>query len=152
MHDQATDIPKTGFDLLDQLVRDTPPTVNGDKLSWDWFFEEMDRYTFDFGLQLTPEDDPAAWNQLDTDQDAPYFGVWIQRRDRMILTWAEGDLSLRHFKTPEAYDEALLRVCRTHPPAPAFSTFDLETNTLTRYVDDRRHLFYDPSKLDAIED
>ena len=47
-----------------------------------------DRYCIDFAPEL------RAWRQYDTEQDASYFGVWVQLEERAVLTFAEGDWSL----------------------------------------------------------
>ena len=54
------------------------------------FFGPAERYLVDFAEDFTSE----GWAQFDTDQDAHYFGVWVNRRQRLTLTYAEGDWSL----------------------------------------------------------
>jgi len=51
------------------------------------FFNFRERYYYDEKL-------PAGWEQHDTWQDAPYFGVWVNKELRQILTFAEGDETL----------------------------------------------------------
>jgi hypothetical protein len=48
------------------------------------------RYVVDFADDYTSE----GWEQFDTDQDAHYFGVWVNKGKLMTLTYAEGDWSL----------------------------------------------------------
>ena len=50
-----------------------------------WMMRE--RYYYD---QL-PGYEPYA-----TDQDAPYFGIWIDRKNMVITTFAEGDETVVH--------------------------------------------------------
>ena len=60
----------------------------------------VNRYTFDFGLDL-------GWAQLDTKQDASYYGGWTNPTERAILTYVEGDVSYRSFPAEEEYAAAL---------------------------------------------
>lgn len=48
-----------------------------------------DRYYFDRKL-LIDED----WYTVSLDQDADYFGVWVNDKKRQILTYCEGDVTL----------------------------------------------------------
>jgi len=47
----------------------------------------LNRYMFD-------ELCAVGWKQWDTYQDAPYLGAWVNPEKRMLLVYAEGDLSL----------------------------------------------------------
>ena len=60
----------------------------------------VNRHTFDFGLD-------RGWAQLDTEQDAPYYGGWTNPTERAILTYVEGDIEYRSFPTEEEYAAAL---------------------------------------------
>ena len=48
-----------------------------------------DRYKYDF-RQCKPSD---GWAQLDTKQDAPYYGNWINPLTLETLSYCEGDVS-----------------------------------------------------------
>lgn len=50
------------------------------------FFIEADRYLFDTRLA-------KSYAQIDTDQDAWYFGMWACPIHRTVITYAEGDLT-----------------------------------------------------------
>lgn len=54
------------------------------------FVENLSRYFFD--ERVTRQG--AGWQQWDTSQDASYFGVWVHRDLRQILTFAEGDITV----------------------------------------------------------
>jgi hypothetical protein len=60
---------------------------------------DTDRYIVDFADKFKAE----GWEQYDTDQDAHYFGVWVNPRSRMVLTYAEGDWSVVTCPTKESY-------------------------------------------------
>lgn len=67
-------------------------------------FLPAERYLIDFADDFSS----AGWEQFDTDQDAAYFGVWVNRRLRSTLTYAEGDWSLVECPD-EAHYEAEIR-------------------------------------------
>lgn len=52
-------------------------------------FVAVDRYHFDFG----PCSYENGWAQVDTRQDASYFGIWANPAQLMIFAYAEGDTS-----------------------------------------------------------
>jgi hypothetical protein len=53
-------------------------------------FEPADRYLYDFKLCTIAR----GWAQIDTSQDASYYGQWINPATREILCYCEGDLIL----------------------------------------------------------
>jgi hypothetical protein len=53
-------------------------------------FEPADRYIYDFGLCHYKK----GWAQVDTGQDASYFGTWASPGRLAILTYCEGDVTL----------------------------------------------------------
>lgn len=52
------------------------------------FTHNGDRYMFDFSLCTTSK----GFAQLDTSQDAWYFGMWANPFDFKIVNYAEGDI------------------------------------------------------------
>ncbi len=60
----------------------------------------VNRHTFDFGLD-------RGWAQLDTTQDASYYGGWTSPTERAILTYVEGDVEYRSFPAEAEYATAL---------------------------------------------
>ncbi len=77
--------------------RDEQPNKRG-----NWIYRtyaSTDRYTIDFAADFAAE----GWEQFDTNQDAHYFGVWVNRSWRLVLTYAEGDWSLVDCLTDAAY-------------------------------------------------
>jgi len=53
------------------------------------FLPMSDRYAFDFGL-CHPS---RGWAQIDTSQDAYYYGTWASPARREILNYVEGDVT-----------------------------------------------------------
>ena len=50
-------------------------------------FNPGDRYRYDFNVCTVAN----GWAQIDTRQDASYFGQWINPKRRQIFSYAEGD-------------------------------------------------------------
>jgi hypothetical protein len=66
-----------------------------------------ERYVFDF------DDDfrAAGWLQFDTNQDAWYFGVWVNPKTFQTLTYAEGDVTLVLCRDAEHYNAEIRDAC-----------------------------------------
>ena len=54
-------------------------------------FASIDRYYFDFKKCTTGK----GWAQVDTEQDASYFGTWANPFNLKVITYAEGDITIR---------------------------------------------------------
>lgn len=63
-----------------------------------------DRYAFDRECSCT-----RGWAQVDTRQDAPYFGLWTNPFSFKILTYCEGDITEETYATDEEYREELIK-------------------------------------------
>ena len=77
-----------------------------------------DRYVYDFGLCSYEN----GWAQVDTAQDASYFGTWVNPARLMIFSYCEGDTTLKEAASLEEF-AAELRVIdawnRAHGYGPA---------------------------------
>ena len=62
-------------------------------------FAPADRYLYDFGLCSYAN----GWAQVDTAQDASYFGTWANPTRLLIFTYCEGDTTLHEAETPEEF-------------------------------------------------
>lgn len=93
-------------------------------------FHSADRYYYD--ARLTSAD---GWEQYDTDQDAWYFGVWVNTTKLETFTYAEGDT--RHLIAPsvEVFRAELADLYEFYPQAPAFRSIDTETGQVTHYYE-----------------
>lgn len=56
-------------------------------------FVPGERYQYDFGMCSYPN----GFAQLDTEQDASYYGNWINPVERKAVCFAEGDLTVVEF-------------------------------------------------------
>lgn len=71
------------------------------------FFLPLERYVVDFAPDFKAE----GWEQFDTDQDAAYFGVWVNSKQLVVLTYCEGDWSIEECPSQEHYRAAIERLC-----------------------------------------
>jgi hypothetical protein len=76
------------------------------KRTTGWDGPYGDRYRYDFKLCT----DALGWAQLDTRQDAPYYGTWINPTSFKIMSYCEGDTSLIECDTEQEFIEQL-RIC-----------------------------------------
>lgn len=81
---------KSVNDFVGSLFADAPITTNQHGNEIRRAFLPSERYRIDFAEEFKAE----GWEQFDTDQDAAYFGVWVNRSRLQTLTYAEGDWTL----------------------------------------------------------
>ena len=77
-----------------------------------------DRYVYDFGLCSYEN----GWAQVDTAQDASYFGTWANPTRLMIFSYCEGDTTLKEAASPEEFTAELREIDawnRAHGYGPA---------------------------------
>lgn len=75
-------------------------------------FRDADRYLVDFD----PDFKRDGWQQFDTEQDAHYFGVWLNPGSMVILTYCEGDWDLQACHDKERYLDAVQRLIDFYQP------------------------------------
>ena len=95
----------------------------------DLGLHQGERYLYDFEICKPDE----GWEQYDTDQDAWYFGIWVQTRVRWILTYAEGDLSLVQCATQESFQAELKSMEDFYGDAPAAVIAVATDGSVTEY-------------------
>jgi len=115
--------------------RGQPEFIRGQRIYRGFWSTE--RYVVDFA------DDRAGWLQFDTNQDASYFGVWVNRRTLQSLSYAEGDWSLTEFDSVLSFNEELDTMCSFYDEGYAFKSIDFDTKTITTHRQDRLE-FYIP--------
>lgn len=69
-------------------------------------FEPGERYTFDFDECHFKK----GWAQIDTSQDAWYFGTWANPTELKITSYTEGDVCRTTCDTPEAFVAEIRRL------------------------------------------
>ena len=95
-------------------------------------FMSSERYLIDFADDFKSE----GWEQFDTDQDASYFGVWVNRRQFLTLNYAEGDWTLVECHDQARYDREIKRMCEFY--GEGFIAKAIESDgSITEYRQDR---------------
>ena len=95
-------------------------------------FLPSERYIIDFASDFT-----EGWKQYDTDQDASYFGVWVNIQKRLTLTYAEGDWSLVVCSDNEHLQAELDDMAEFYGPLPYCAVSYDHDGTRTEYYDER---------------
>jgi len=65
-----------------------------------------DRYKYDFGPCTTGK----GWAQVDTGQDASYFGTWANPFTLKIFNYCEGDTTVQEAETKTEFKEELNKI------------------------------------------
>ncbi len=109
-------------------------------------FLPSERYRIDFADDFKAE----GWEQFDTDQDAPYFGVWVNKTTMQTLTYAEGDWVLVTCPDWEHYRAEIEDACRFYGEGFEFKAFDIDRgpgvpNLVTTYRQDRQRFLTPPN-------
>lgn len=68
------------------------------------------RYRYDFG-PCTPN---KGWAQLDTSQDASWYGNWVNPTKLKLLSYCEGDVTLIECDSEEEFKEQLAATLKWH--------------------------------------
>ena len=84
------------------------------------FIESGDRYRFDF-KECTPD---KGWAQIDTNQDAWYFGQWANPTTLEIVAYVEGDYKKRTAESKEEFVEAIRGIQEFHNTYDKFIGID----------------------------
>jgi len=95
-------------------------------------FHPSSRYRVDFADDFHTE----GWEQYDTDQDAEYFGVWVNRTKFMTLNYAEGDWTLVACEGEGAYNAQIRRLNDFYGEGRVARVID-QDGTATDFVQDR---------------
>ena len=67
------------------------------------FFKSIDRYAFDFDMCKPSK----GYAQLDTSEDASYFGNWVNFREYKIISYCEGDITIETCENKKEFKELL---------------------------------------------
>ena len=97
-------------------------------------FCPADRYLYDFRVCTSDK----GWKQYDTDQDAPYFGIWVHVEKRVVFSYVEGDCTTVECPTQESFVAELASMAEFYgPPPPACIVYDLTAGIRTEIYDKR---------------
>lgn len=70
-----------------------------------------ERYTIDYDRSFKAE----GWMQYDTEQDAAYFGVWVNKQLLRTLTFCEGDLILVECLNADSFNAEIENMNEFYP-------------------------------------
>jgi len=129
----------TGIPRIDRLLADAEETPNPTGNPTRKIFFHADRYLFDFNINV------GEWEQFDSENDAWYFGVWVNRTRLRILQYVEGDVYFTQCADAEGYDAEIAALCAFHEAAPSMVVID-DGGKATAYYQNRRDLFIDPAR------
>lgn len=90
-----------------------------------------ERYVIDFADDFRDE----GWQQYDTDQDAHYFGVWVNPVLFQTLSYVEGDWSWVKCANEHQYQEEIDSMNAFYKPAPAWTVIDA-SGSITHVYDE----------------
>jgi hypothetical protein len=100
-------------------------------------FFPAERYVVDFASDFCD-----GWEQFDTSQDAPYFGVWVNRRELLTLTYCEGDWSLVVCEDVQHYNAEVQDAIDFYEEGFIAKAID-DDGKMTTYVQDRSKFLVD---------
>jgi hypothetical protein len=63
------------------------------------WYEPCDRYNFDFDVCSHTN----GWYQIDTSQDASYYGNWCNPTELKFMSYVEGDCTLKQCESKEEF-------------------------------------------------
>ncbi len=94
------------------------------------------RYIVDFADEFSAEN----WQQFDTDQDAEYFGTWVNAQSRIILTYCEGDWTVCDCPTVASYNAEIEKMLGYYGEGFIAKAID-RAGALTIYRQNRQQFF-----------
>ena len=130
----------TGIRRIDRLLEDADEKLNRHGNRVRHVFHHSERYLFDCNMDM------EEWMQFDTRIDAWYYGVWVNKAKRRILTYVEGDVAFTQCDSDETYDAEMAAMCSYYGEASATSVIDVDEKTMTRFYQDQSQFFIDPEK------
>ena len=80
-----------------------------------------DRYRYDFRLCTYAN----GWAQLDTKQDAPYYGNWVNPTERKLFSYCEGDTVLTECEDDADFVQSVRECCDWHKERDYFIGIDV---------------------------
>ena len=84
-------------------------------------FCNSDRYIFDYDICSFKK----GFAQIDTTEDASYFGNWVNFKSLELVTYCEGDLTINQCENIEEFKNQLLKVVSWYKANKSFIGIDL---------------------------
>lgn len=118
----------------DPIDWETPATKDGCKVSR--LFADTDRYIVDFADGFAAD----GWLQFDTDQDAHYFGAWVNPKQFLSMSYAEGDWTIVQCLDKERYNREVARMIEFYAEGRIALVIDRD-GSATEIRQDRQEFF-----------
>lgn len=96
-------------------------------------FFPANRYVIDFADSFFSE----GWQQYDTDQDAEYFGCWINKLTLSVLSYTEGDWFFRQFDSRDEFNAEIEQWNQFYGEGFICKSIDVDAGEMTTFVQDR---------------
>lgn len=96
-------------------------------------FLPASRYVVDFCEAFFSE----GWQQYDTDQDAEYFGCWINKLTLSVLSYTEGDWFYKQFASREEFNAEIEAWNKFYGTGFICKMIDTDNGNVTMLVQDR---------------
>lgn len=125
---------------IEAKLRQEPTRTNERGNAVYHWFGSADRYVVDFAEDRQEQ----GWEQFDTDQDACYFGLWVNWAKLMTLSYAEGDWYLVVCPDREHYLAEIQSAIEFYGEGRIAAVFDLNAHTETVYRQDRSAFLREP--------
>ena len=124
------------IEVLRQWAKDKEPDntrVNPQGNILAHSFCHHDRYLWDFCSEFTS----AGFKQFDTDQDAHYFGTWVNPQTMEVFSYIEGDVHLVVCEDKEQYNKEIQSMIDYYGEGREFAVVDVKENMFTEYRQNR---------------
>jgi len=92
-----------------------------------------------------------GWCQYDTDEDAGYFGVWVNVLKMEVITYCEGDVSHVLAQNSKLFKAELRSLVDYYNPSAFATTFDNEGNKKVYYEQNEVHDYLRINVMDKVQ-
>lgn len=116
--------------IIEALKRNCPELTEDQKTFRSRWPSE--RYIVDFAEDFSI----LGWLQFYTDQDASYFGVWVNPKTYQTLSYCEGDWTLVECINNKAYNSEIDLLCNFYDSGAIDSN-----GTLALFYQDRKDMY-----------
>lgn len=131
-------IVKTYIELLIRFTFDKERKNERENTIHETFFS-LERYYFDTRLC------PQGFKQFDTDQDAPYFGIWVNKDLLCTFIYCEGDIYLCICNDVEHYNAEIQACIECYDEGYIAIAIDPDKGEQTIYQQDRNEFLIEQS-------
>jgi hypothetical protein len=107
---------------------------------------QRERYYYDMGMCSGSD-----WCQFDTEQDASYFGIWVNIKDRKVVTFAEGDETIVTAENDTDFKAELQSIVKFYTPGRACATVNDKGEFTNHYEQNAVYQYLGLQVLDQLQ-